>query len=106
MTLNGTVAYLHYVCLLTHTTVHPTAPKLVESETTKVDPVKTSSKSDYLEALPGLNLCRSQLLNNNKTITGVALHLNSYPQEVTKHTWQGYHRKIYSGLNISQNTQL
>jgi len=34
-TLNGTVAYLHHVCLLTHTTVHPTAPKLVESETTK-----------------------------------------------------------------------
>lgn len=59
-TLNGTVACLRHVCLLSHTTVHPTAPKLVESETTKVDPVETSSKSDYLEALPGLNLCHSQ----------------------------------------------
>ena len=29
-TLNGTFAYLRYVCLLTHTTVHPAASKLVE----------------------------------------------------------------------------
>ena len=59
-TLNGIFAYLRHVCLLTHTTVHPAASKLVEPETTKVDPVETSSKSDYLEALPGLNLRRSQ----------------------------------------------
>ena len=55
-TLNGTFAYLRHVCLLTHTTVHPTASKPVEPETTKVDPVETSSKSGNLQALPGLNL--------------------------------------------------
>ena len=59
-TLNGTFAHLHHICLLTHTTVHPTASKLIEPETTKVDPFETSSKSDYLQALPGLNLHRSQ----------------------------------------------
>ena len=59
-TLNGAFAYLRHVCLLTHTTVHPAASKLVEPETSKVDPVETSSKSDYLETLPGLNLRRSQ----------------------------------------------
>ena len=59
-TLNGTFAYLRHGCLLTHTTVHPAASKLVEPETSKVDPVETSSKSDYLETLPGLNLRRSQ----------------------------------------------
>ena len=59
-TLNGTFAYLHHVCLQTHTTVHPTASKPVEPETTKVDPVETSSKSGYLQALSGLNLHHSQ----------------------------------------------
>ena len=54
-TLNGTLACLHHICLLTYTTVHPAASKRVEPEFTKVDPVKISSKNDYLEALPGLN---------------------------------------------------
>ena len=38
-------------------------------------------------------------------ITGVALHLNSYPQELPKQTCQGYHGNIYGGLNISQNAR-
>ena len=59
-TLNGTFAYLRHVCLLTHTTVHPTASKPVEPETTKVDPVETSSMSGSLQALTGLNLHHPQ----------------------------------------------
>ena len=105
-TLNGTFAYLRHVCLLTHTSVHPAALKLVEPETSKVDPVETSSKSDYLETYLDLTFIILNLQNNNKRIAGVTLHLNSYPQEVTKPTCQGYRGNIYSGLNISQNAQL
>lgn len=65
-TLNGTFAYLRHVFLLTHTTVHPAASKLVEPETAKVDPVETSSKSDYLEGLPRLKLRRSQFAERQR----------------------------------------
>ena len=83
-TLNGTLAYLRHVCLLTHSTVHPTASKPVEPETTEVDPVETSSKSGICKPYLDLTFVIPNLQKNNKRITGIALHLNSYPQEVTK----------------------
>ena len=58
-TLNGTVAYVRHVCLLTPITDPPAALKRVEPDTSKEAPIKPSS-DEYLPVLAGLNLRRSQ----------------------------------------------
>ena len=58
-TLNGTVAYMRHVCLLTPITVQPAALKCVEPGTSKEATIKPNSE-EYLPALAGLNLRRSQ----------------------------------------------
>ena len=58
-TLNGTVAYIRHVCLLTPITVYPAAVKRVQPETSKQATLKPNSEENY-SVLAGLNLRRSQ----------------------------------------------
>ena len=58
-TLNGTVAYICHVCLLTPITVYPAAVKRVQPETSKQATLKPNSEEN-LPVLAGLNLRRSQ----------------------------------------------
>ena len=58
-TLNGTLAYLRPVCLLTHTQVHPPASMPVEPENFEEAAAETSS-NEYLQVLVGLNFRRTE----------------------------------------------